>query len=128
MVQGEFSNICGITLEKTESADEHFVVGYTFEIMGGEADKLRCYIGEGYEDAELNVTLTDTNGNQRVVLGDVEGRYVTFAVSEGDVQFEVIKQPKNYTLEIAAGAGALVIIALIVILVVRKKKKSSEEV
>lgn len=129
LVQGLFGDERGIVLGELSSVPSddkgEFIVGRTFEVSGGKAEKLRCYIGEGFEDAVLTVYVTDVSGAVRTENAAVEGSYVTFAVSENDASFAVFCQPESYVLEIALGAGAAVIIALIIVLAVRKKKKSA---
>ncbi len=125
LVQGTFNDEHGLALEKLPDIDEYFVTGYNFTVTGGNTEKLRCYVGEGFESESLTVSVTDKNGGERSVPAEVEGSYITFPITENDSAFEVFLQPKSYTLEIALGAGALVIIVLIIVLAARKKKKSA---
>jgi len=124
LVQGMFNDEHGIVLEKLPDGGEGFVTGFNFTVTGGKAEKLRCYIGEGFEGAVLTVSVTDENGGVRSVPAEIEGSYVTFVITENDSAFVVFRQPKSYALEIAIGAGALVLIVLIIVLAVRKKKKA----
>lgn len=129
LIQGEFNEKHSVEAEETrqEFGDGYeYITGYSFKVLGGRTDKIRCYIGDGYEKAKLKVLLSDENGATREAECVLEGSYAVFEVKNGDVNFTVVKETENYIMEIAIAGAAVVLIMIIAISKHKKKKRVKE--
>ena len=102
---------------------EELIAGYSFEIVGGKTEKIRCFIGAGNEESSVKVIISDKNDVSRTVLCVVEGSYAVFEIQDGDKAFAVVKEAESYITEIAIGAAVWVLAVIITVSAVKKKKK-----
>ena len=135
LAQGRFSGDTPIALTSMDKGpapgpDDRFLEGYTFTLPAGSADTLR-YLPQNQSEA-LRVMVQGTDGTWRDVSHTQDGRYLVFAIEDGDQAFCLVESQKAVSrTPIAIAAAAAAAVLLIVVLLIhhhrRKKKKAKPE-
>ena len=132
LAQGHFSGDTPIQLTKMEKgpapgAHDKFLEGYAFTLPTGTADTLR-YLPET-EQTNVRIMVKGADGSWREVSHTQDGRYLVFAIENGDQSFCLIgSMEKAVSWEpaaIAGGAALIVLLAVILLLCRHRKKKKA---
>ncbi|MGM9550059.1 MAG: GLUG motif-containing protein [Faecousia sp.] len=131
LAQGQFSGDTPISLTEMDKgpapqAGDNFLEGYAFTLPAGSADTLR-YLPET-ELQSLRLLVQDADRSWREVPFTRDGRYLVFAIQDGDQGFCLVRTSEGtpwMPCAVCAGAAAVVLIAP-VLLIHRRKKQAKK--
>jgi len=101
---------------------EHLLECWNFHISQ-RAETGRFQLPEGTDPAAVKLLCGDQNNNWRTVEATPDGRYLVFPLEAGDQYLALVQLPRDNTLLIAAGTGA-VAVALAGLLLLKKRRRN----